>query len=199
MAKLVAVTGGIGSGKTEACQAFTRLGVHVVDLDQIALAMSAPGSAAMQRLQEAFGDEYFDKNGNLLRSQLRELVFANPQALEQLNQIMHPAIRHEAMRQIASLQNVPYVVLAIPLLVESKADWHMIDHILLIDCEPALQVDRIMQRSNLSKQMAQAMMAAQSRREERLAIADSIIENNGSLDRLRQNIDDFHKNYSKTC
>lgn len=199
MAKLVAVTGGIGSGKTEACLAFTQLGVHVVDLDQIAHAMSAPGSPAMRSVQEVFGDDFFDINGNLLRSKLRELVFANPQALEQLNQIMHPAIRYEAIRQIADFQSAPYVIVAIPLLVESKADWHMLDHIVLIDCEPALQVARIMQRSNLSASMAQAMIAAQSSREARLAIADTIIENNGSLDSLRQYIEDFHKKYSKTC
>jgi len=194
----VAVTGGIGSGKTEVCKAFMALGVPVVDLDHIAHDMSAPGSPAMQAVRTQFGDAMFNAEGQLDRAKLRELVFAEPDALDQLNQIMHPAIRLEAIRQIAQYTEA-YVVLAIPLLVESRADWQMIDHVLVVDCDEQTQLTRVVQRSQLSEGMAQAMIAAQSSRDERLAIADSVIENDQTLDNLQEKVLEFHKNFSKTC
>jgi len=198
MSKVVAVTGGIGSGKTEVCKAFMALGVPVVDLDHIARDMSAPGSPAMQAVRAQFGDAMFNADGQLDRAKLRELVFAEPDALDQLNQIMHPAIRLEAIRQIAQ-HTEAYVVLAIPLLVESRDDWSMIDHVLVVDCDEQTQLARVIQRSQLSEGMAQAMIAAQSSREERLAIADSVIENDQTLDNLQEKVLEFHKNFSKTC
>lgn len=198
MSKVVAVTGGIGSGKTEVCNAFMALGVPVVDLDHIARDMSAPGSSAMQAVRVQFGDAMFNADGQLDRAKLRELVFAEPDALDQLNQIMHPAIRLEAIRQIAQYADA-YVVLAIPLLVESRDDWRMIDHVLVVDCDEQTQLARVIQRSQLSEGMAQAMIAAQSSREERLAIADSVIENDQTLAKLQEKVLEFHKNFSKTC
>ncbi|WP_029148455.1 dephospho-CoA kinase [Methylophilus sp. 5] len=198
MSKVVAVTGGIGSGKTEVCNCFTALGVPVVDLDHIAHDMSAPNSSAMQGVRAHFGDSMFDANGQLNRAKLRELVFAEPDALDQLNQIMHPAIRQEAMQQIAQHADA-YVVLAIPLLVESREDWQMIDHVLVVDCDEQMQLTRVVQRSQLSEGMAQAMIAAQSSREARLAIADTVIENDQTLDNLQEKVLEFHKNFSKTC
>lgn len=199
MSKVVAVTGGIGSGKTEVCKYFLALGVPVVDLDQIAHEMSMPGSAAMQAVRTTFGDEMFEIDGRLNRAKLRELVFAEPDALEQLNQIMHPAIRAEAVRQIAGYSAQAYVILAIPLLVESREDWQMIDHVLVVDCDEQTQLARVVQRSQLSETMAQAMIAAQSSREERLSIADSVIVNEQTLDNLQEKVLQFHKNFSKTC
>ncbi|HSH88095.1 MAG TPA: dephospho-CoA kinase [Methylophilus sp.] len=199
MTKVVAVTGGIGSGKSEVCKTFIELGVPVVDLDEIARAMSAPGSVAMQAVREAFGDAMFDTSGQLDRANLRELVFSNPDALDQLNHIMHPAIREEAAQQIAHSSSQPYVILAIPLLVESRDDWTMINHVLVIDCSEEIQFARVMQRSALSEDMAKAIIAAQSSREARLAIADSVIENNQSLEDLREKVLNFHQIFSKTC
>jgi dephospho-CoA kinase len=198
MSKVVAVTGGIGSGKTEVCKAFMALGVPVVDLDHIARDMSTPGSSAMQAVRAQFGDSMFNAEGQLDRAKLRELVFAEPDALDQLNQIMHPAIRREAIRQIAA-HTEAYVVLAIPLLVESRADWQMVNHVLVVDCDEQTQLTRVVQRSQLSEGMAQAMIAAQSSRDERLAIADSVIENDQTLDNLQEKVLEFHKNFSKTC
>lgn len=199
MSKVVAVTGGIGSGKTEVCKYFVGLGVPVVDLDQIAHEMSAPGSAAMQAVRATFGDGMFEADGRLNRASLRELVFAEPDALDQLNQIMHPAIRAEAMRQIELNSTHDYVVLAIPLLVESRDDWQSVDHVLVVDCDEQTQLSRVMQRSQLSETMAQAIIAAQSSREDRLSIADSVIVNDQTLDHLQEKVLEFHKNFSKTC
>lgn len=199
MAKIVAVTGGIGSGKSEVCSLFIELGVPVVDLDQIAHAMSAPNSPAMQQVRQQFGDAMFEADGTLNRRAMRERVFSDPAALEQLNHIMHPAIRSEAVRQLASHQAAPYVVLAIPLLAESHEDWRMIDHVLVVDCAEETQLQRVMQRSGLSAEMARAMMAAQSTRAARLALADTVLQNEESLEQLAQNVLVFHKNFVKTC
>lgn len=199
MTKVVAVTGGIGSGKSEVCKTFVELGVPVVDLDDIAHAMSAPGSTAMQAVRQTFGDAMFAMNGQLDRAKLRELVFADPDALDTLNQIMHPAISEEAVNQIAQHAAHPYVILAIPLLVESRADWSIIDHVLVVDCSEEIQLTRVMQRNAFSEEMAQAIIAAQSSREARLAIADSVIENDQTLENLREKVLKFHQIFSKTC
>jgi dephospho-CoA kinase len=199
MTKLVAVTGGIGSGKSEVCKSFAGLGVPVVDLDDIAHAMSAPDSVAMQTVRLTFGDGMFAENGQLDRSKLRELVFADPDALDKLNQIMHPAIRTEALRQIALHAADAYVILAIPLLVESRDDWAMIDHVLVVDCSEDTQLSRVMQRSALSEAMAQSIIAAQSSREARLAIADTVLENELTLPDLHEKVLKFHQIFSKTC
>jgi dephospho-CoA kinase len=199
MTKVVAVTGGIGSGKSEVCKTFVELGVPVVDLDDIAHAMSAPDSIAMQAVRQTFGDAMFAMNGQLDRAKLRELVFADPDALDTLNQIMHPAIREEAIRQIAQHAAHPYVILAIPLLVESRADWSMIDHVLAVDSSEETQLARVMQRNAFSGEMAQAIIATQSSREARLAIADSVIENDQTLQDLHEKVLKFHQIFSKTC
>lgn len=199
MTKVVAVTGGIGSGKSEVCKTFIELGVPVVDLDEIARAMSTPDSVAMQAVRQAFGNAMFDAAGQLDRTKLRELVFSEPDALDKLNNIMHPAIREKAAQQIAHYAAQPYVVLAIPLLVESRDNWRMIDHVLVIDCSEQIQISRVMQRSALSEAMAEAIIAAQSSREARLEIADSVIENNQTLENLREKVLNFHQIFSKTC
>jgi dephospho-CoA kinase len=199
MTKVVAVTGGIGSGKSEVCKTFVELGVPVVDLDEIAHAMSAPGSVAMRSVRQTFGDAMFGENGQLDRSRLRELVFADPDALDKLNQIMHPAIRAEAVRQIEQHSAHPYVILAIPLLVESRDDWAIIDHVVVVDCSEDTQLARVMQRNTFSKAMAQAIIAAQSSRQERLEIADTVIENNQTLPDLHEKVLKFHQIFSKTC
>jgi dephospho-CoA kinase len=198
MTKVVAVTGGIGSGKSEVCKIFAELDVPVVDLDEIAHAMSAPDSTAMQVVRQTFGDDMFEENGQLHRGKLRELVFSDPDALDRLNNIMHPAIREEAIHQIANYSAHAYTILAIPLLVESPADWSMIDHVLVVDCSEQTQLARVMERG-LSESMAHAIISAQSDREARLAIADSVIENNQTLHELREKVLEFHENFSKTC
>ena len=153
----------------------------------------------MQAVREVFGAEMFEADGSLHRANLRALVFSNPDALEQLNGIMHPAIRAEAIRQITEQADQPYVVLAIPLLVESRQDWSMIDHVMVVDCDEQTQLERVLQRNQLSAEMVQAMMAAQSSREQRLAIADTVLDNQSSLQNLHEKVVAFHKNFSKTC
>ncbi|MDO8961993.1 MAG: dephospho-CoA kinase [Methylophilus sp.] len=196
---VVALTGGIGSGKSEATRIFKALGVPVVDVDDIAHALTAAGAPLVAEIATAFGAEYATKEGALNRPLMRTLVFNQPKARETLNAIMHPAIFEEAKRQLQALASSPYAVLAIPLLQESPRYLPYIQHVLVVDCDPILQLNRVMQRSGLTEQEASKMIAAQASRERRLAMANTVISNNEDLPALQEKIALFHKNYINTC
>lgn len=196
---VVALTGGIGSGKTIATQTFSKLGVPVIDLDVIAHTLTAAGGALVPEIAAEFGSEFITEEGALNRPLMRALVFTQPEARAKLNVLMHPVIFEEACKQLADLDASPYVVLAIPLLQESQRYLPYIDHVLLIDCEESLQLARVMQRSGLSAQEAQKIIDAQSSRQSRIDMADSIITNNQNIEDLEQKIHLFHKNYINTC
>lgn len=197
--KVVALTGGIGCGKTEATRTFETLGVPVVDLDVISHALTAVGSPMLGKLKEVFGAEYVTIDGALDRAKMRELIFNQPEARAKLNAIMHPAIFEQAIQALKSLKHDSYQVLAIPLLQESQRYMPYIHHVLVIDCDPQIQLQRVMLRTGLSKQAVTKMIEAQASRQSRLAIADTVIENNGDLPNLREKIAQFHKNYINTC
>lgn len=197
--KTVALTGGIGSGKTIATQTLRSLGVPVVDLDVIAHTLTAAGGALIEKIAAAFGVEFITEDGALNRPLMRALVFTQPEARAQLNAIMHPAIFDEAVRQLAELETSTYVVLAIPLLQESQRYLPYIDHILVIDCDESLQLARVMERSGLNAQEAQQIIDAQSSRQSRIAMADTVITNNAGLADFEEKIYQFHKNYINTC
>lgn len=199
MTQVVALTGGIGCGKTEATRVFVSLGVPVVDLDVIAHAMSQPGSPAMQQIQQVFGSDFFEATGQFDRAKMRALVFSDEDALAKLNAIMHPAIHAQATEQIKQYANSPYMVLAIPLLVESEHYWPLINHVLVIDCDESTQIERVMQRSAMGREQVEAILAAQSSRQERLDIADTVIKNDGKLENLLNSIKEFHKSQLSAC
>jgi len=196
---VVALTGGIGSGKSVATQTFGALGVPVIDLDVIAHALTAAGGALVPQIAAEFGAEFITEDGALNRPLMRALVFTQPEARAKLNALMHPAIFEEALKQMTEFKASIYVVLAIPLLPESQRYLPYIDHVLVIDCEEKLQLARVMQRSGLSAQEAQQIIDAQSSRQSRIAIADTVITNDGSLLEFEGKIDQFHKNYINTC
>jgi dephospho-CoA kinase len=196
---VVALTGGIGSGKSEATRAFEALGVPVVDLDVIAHTLTTNGAPLVAEIAAVFGAEYVTQDGALNRPLMRTLVFDQPEARAKLNAIMHPAIFEEAKHQLQALSSHPYQVLAIPLLLESPHYLPYIQHVLVIDCEPRLQLSRVMQRSGLTEQEALKIIEAQATRESRLAIADSVISNNENVANLHEKIKLFHKNYINTC
>jgi dephospho-CoA kinase len=196
---VVALTGGIGCGKSEATRAFEALGVPVVDLDVIAHALTAAGSPLVSEVIATFGIAFATEEGALNRPLMRALVFSQPEARAKLNAIMHPAIYEEAKRQMQALASQPYQILAIPLLQESPNYRPYIQHVLLIDCEPALQLERVMLRNGLSKQEAMHIIQAQATRESRLAMADTVIDNNEDLQTFHKKIGHFHKNYINTC
>lgn len=195
----IALTGGIGSGKSEATKIFSSLGVPIVDLDIIAHQLTAEKQPLVNQIAEIFGQEYLSASGALDRTKMRQLVFANDHARKQLNEILHPAIYKEAIKQLQQYSNQPYVVLAIPLLEEDSIYATSINRILVIDCEPGKQIERVKQRSQLTEPEIKQIIEAQMPRQTRIKMADDLIENNGSIADLRRKIENLHQKYIKTC
>ena len=191
----VALTGGIGSGKSEATQAFSKLGVPIVDLDAIA----HQRTVAKQPLIAKFGQSYVTEEGALDRDKMRELVFNKESARHDLNAILHPAIYQEAVKQLQVHADAPYAILAIPLLDKDSPYMSVIDRILVIDCDEKTQIQRVKQRSQLDSIQVKQIIQAQMPRQARLAMADDLIENNGNIEELRQKINVLHLKYGKTC
>lgn len=173
----VGLTGGIGSGKSTVAQMLARLGAKVVDTDAISRALTAPGGAAIDAVREQFGAEFVDASGAMDRTRMRELVFRDPSARHRIEGLLHPLIRAETWRQAAEAAPGQIVVFDVPLLVESGRWRELVDRVLVVDCSPETQVRRVMQRSGLSRDAVERIIAQQARREQRLAVADTVIEN----------------------
>ena len=187
------MTGGIGSGKTAASEQFSTLGVPVIDADQISRELTLPGMPALRQIADCFGTNILSPAGQLDRAALREKVFSNPAARKKLEGILHPAIRQEMSRRLKTLQ-APYVVLVIPLLIEA-AQQDLVDRILLIDIPPGLQRRRVLERDKISAKQLDGILSAQLSREQHLAEADDIINNEGDLADLREAIGHIHQTY----
>lgn len=192
----VGVTGGIGSGKSRAAALFAELGANVVDTDDISHEITAAGSSAMPAIIKAFGSAMAASDGSLDRAAMRRLVFENPDARKQLENILHPLIRESARNRVMA-STAPYVLLVVPLLLETGAYRDLIRRVLVIDCDESLQISRAMQRSNLTADAVRAIMAAQMPRQQRLAGADDVIRNDGNIARLRTQVTDLHQQYRK--
>lgn len=191
---LVALTGGIASGKSAVAALFANLGVPVLDTDQIARDVVEPGSPVLGQLAHEFGTEILNDSGELNRARLRERVFNNPADRQKLEGIMHPAIRAELARR-AEIAGGDYQVHVIPLLVETgrARDY---DRVLVVDCPENLQVARLMERDDIDEALANQMLNAQATREQRLASADDVIVNTGTLEDLDAFVETLHKNYA---
>ena len=194
MTFIVGLTGGSGSGKSAAATLFEQLGATVVDTDAIAHALTAPGGAAIVPIRAAFGDEVIDARGALDRAAMRRKVFADASAKARLEGILHPMIRAEADRRSAAARSA-YVVLVVPLLVESGGYRSRVQRVAVVDCPEEMQVARVMARSGLSAEEARAIMAAQVDRQARLAVADDVIDNGGELAALRPQVEALHRRY----
>jgi dephospho-CoA kinase len=194
MAFAVGLTGGIGSGKTTVAELFASLGVGLVDTDTISHQLTAPAQPAIAAIASKFGRQFVALDGSLDRVRMRQLVFADISARQQLEAILHPLIRQESERQIRE-SRAPYVIVVVPLLVESAAHWGMLDRILVVDCEPETQVRRVMERSALSRKEVLSIIASQVSRQRRLDEADDIIFNDGDREALRTQINFLHLRY----
>ncbi len=183
------LTGGIGSGKSTVAAALQEAGAAVVDADAISRSTTAPGGAAMPAIAQQFGPQFVDADGALNRNAMRELVFAKPEARLQLEAIIHPLVGQETARQTQAALDAgkKLVVFDVPLLVES-AHWRdRVDRVLVVDCRVETQIERVMARSQLTREAVQAIIAQQASRERRVAAADMVIYNEGlSLEQLRQ-------------
>lgn len=194
MSFVVGLTGGIGSGKSTVADAFVRLGAGLVDTDHLAQALTAQQGAAIPALVAQFGADILAVDGSLDRAAMRQRVFADPEARRQLEGILHPMIRTAAREAIAASQT-PYVVQAIPLLVETGAARYALDRVLVVDCPETVQVQRVMARNGLTATEVEAIMAAQASRAARLAVADDVIDNGGSPEGLAGKVARLHQLY----
>ncbi len=190
----VVLAGGIGSGKSLVAALFSGLGVEVVDTDLIARELTAPDGAAMRAISQSFGDEYLLADGSLDRRRMREAVFNDPEARARLEAILHPRIRASA-RQRLHESSAPYVLLVVPLLVESGSYHELADRVLVVDCDPGQQIERVVRRDGVTEAMANAMLAAQVGREQRLALADDVIDNRGDVADIEAEVLRLHEVY----
>ena len=193
---VVGLTGGIGSGKSTVADLFAARGVVVVDADAIARELTAAGGGAMAALAAAFGPGVLAADGSLDRTAMRRLVLADKSRRQRLEAILHPLIRRlsdERCRAAAS----PYVILAVPLLVESGDYRRRCDRILVVDCDEECQVARVMARSGIAEAEVRGFMAAQATRAQRLAAANDIILNNDRRECLPAQVDALHALYAQ--
>jgi dephospho-CoA kinase len=190
----VGLTGGIACGKSTVANLFAALGVTIVDTDVLAREVVAPGSPLLPQISAHFGAHVLQKDGSLDRARLRELVFANPAERQWLESLTHPAIRELTDSRCESATR-SYVIVAIPLLVETQGAKRF-DRVLVVDCDPALQLARLQARDGVTSRQAAQILAAQVRREQRLAVADDVILNNGDIAALRDQVEKLHRQYS---
>ena len=183
---VVGLTGGIGSGKSAVADCFARRGVAIVDTDLIAHELTSAQGAAMPALCALFGDDIVDGNGALDRAAMRRMVFADPSARKSLEGVLHPLIRDLAQKrgQEALGAGAPYVMVVVPLLLEAGGYRDWVDRVLVVDCADETRIERVMRRSGLTRDTVLSIMAAQLGREARLAAADEVIDNNGSIEDL---------------
>jgi dephospho-CoA kinase len=191
----IGLTGGIGSGKTTVADMFAARGAAVIDTDQIAHRLTAPGGAAIAEIRAQFGDAFLTDDGAMDRAKVREYVFAEPAAKTRLESILHPLIRIETERAAAQAQGI-YLIFVVPLLVESGSWKQRASRVLVVDCPEELQVKRVMNRSGLTESQVRAIMAAQVSRQARLAVADDIVTNDGNHVALEPQVERLHALYA---
>ncbi len=182
----IGLTGGIASGKSAVADRFAELGVPIIDTDVIARDVVEPGQPALDEIRQRFGERVIDAAGNLDRRHLRQIIFADDGARLDLEAILHPRIGNE-VRQQAANRDGPYQVIVVPLLVNSALR-DFVDRILVVDCSEDTQIERLLARDTETTEQARRILAAQSSRDERLAIADDIIANDGTLNELGERV-----------
>jgi len=191
----VGLTGGIGSGKSTVADLFAKRGVTLVDTDVIAHRVTAPQGLAMPAIAVEFGASFVAADGSLDRARMRELVFSDETARKRLEAITHPLIRAETERERQAAQG-PYVMMVVPLLVESGNWKTRVDRVLTVDCSVETQIGRVMRRNAFTREQVLAIIARQATREARLAAADDVIVNDGaSLETLEVEVDQLHRTY----
>jgi dephospho-CoA kinase len=189
----IGLTGGIASGKSTAARRFTELGVLVIDADVAARTVVAPGTGGLAQVVDRFGPGVLAESGELDRRALRDRIFSDPAARRDLEGILHPLIRAQMDREAQAAVG-PYVVMAIPLLVESGLR-DRVDRILVVDADEAVQLQRLQARDGSTAEQARAILDSQAGRSSRLAAADDVLPNAGTVTELRQAVDRLHEKY----
>ena len=190
----IGLTGGIASGKSTVTQRFAELGVPVIDADVASRIVVEPGTAGLAQVVARFGAGVLHADGQLDRRALRDLIFQDASLRQALDAILHPLIRAEMEREAAQAK-APYVVMAIPLLVEGGNAGKRVDRVLVVDADETLQIQRLQARDGGSQEQARAILSSQASRAARLGQADDVILNSGTVAELRQAVDRLHEKY----
>lgn len=193
MTYIVALTGGIGSGKSTVADEFAKLGVTIVDADIIARQVVEPGKPALDAIKRRFGDNILNADGSLNRAALRQIIFSSPEDKQWVNDLLHPLIHAETLLQTQA-STAPYVLWVVPLLIENGLQQHA-QRVLVVDVNRNTQLERTLARDGISRQQAENILAAQATREQRLAHADDIIDNNRSQRELASRVAQLHQHY----
>ncbi|CCQ41968.1 TPA: dephospho-CoA kinase [Yersinia enterocolitica] len=195
MTYIVALTGGIGSGKSTVANAFANLGVPLVDADIIARQVVEPGMPALMEIASRYGETILHTDGTLNRAALRKKIFSEPQEKAWLNSLLHPLIQQETQSQLANIDE-PYVLWVVPLLVENGLH-HRANRVLVVDVAPEIQLARTMARDGITRQQAEDILASQVSRQQRLTCADDIIDNSGDPIVIAPQVTLLHQQYLK--
>ncbi|MFH8133393.1 dephospho-CoA kinase [Pantoea osteomyelitidis] len=189
----VALTGGIGSGKSTIANAFADFGVEIIDADIIAREVVEPGTPALQAIAQRYGNRMLNPDGTLLRAALREVIFRSPDEKAWLNQLLHPLINART-RQLKAQAASPYVLWVVPLLVENGLQ-QQADRVLVVDVDEETQITRTLKRDRISPEQAKNILAAQATRQQRLAAADDVIDNSGAPEAALPYVAELHQRY----
>lgn len=192
---IIGMTGGIGSGKSEALKIFESLNIKVIDLDNIAKEITDTSHQAIQEIKLVFGDAIFDKDNRLNRKKLREIIFSEKDQKINLEKILHPKILEEVMKRLNVLSNESYVVIDIPLLFETNQYTSLISRSLVIDCKVNDQIERVKKRDGIDTSVIQSIIEQQVGRNYRIERADDVVVNEGSIEKLEESIKALHKKY----
>jgi dephospho-CoA kinase len=192
-ALVIGVTGGIGSGKTTVANLFSSLGTPVIDADELARQVVAPGQPAYEEILQHFGTTFLSESGGLDRRRLREHIFSDPAKRDRLEAIVHPRV-YAQMKRLLDRLAAPYAIVVVPLLIETGAR-ELVDRVLVVDSPEELQIERTRRRDCTTRMAVEKILAAQLDRNTRLSAADDIIENDGSVEALAKAVSALHRRY----
>ena len=196
---LIGLTGGIGSGKTTVSTILGELGAGIIDTDLISHEITGVGGKAIPLISAAFGADFIDSQGALNRAKMRAFVFEDANARQVLEQIIHPLIQQETAKEAFDLakSGVPYLVFVVPLLIESGSWSKLLDYLVVVDCPEETQIQRVMQRNNITRLEVENILKAQTSRKVRLEAANAVIENQGDLNKLKSEVLSLHQQLLK--
>lgn len=189
---LAVLTGGVAAGKTAASDAFAALGITVIDTDKLSREVVEPGQPGLREVTEAFGTEVLADDGTLNRRRLRDIVFADESNRQRLESILHPLIESRARERIREAVGEPYVVLVVPLLIESGL-FEDADCVIVVDAPESTRIERLIARDDINERQARDMLNAQAPRKARLAVADEVLDNNTTPEALQQAVERLHQ------
>ena len=194
---IIGLTGGIGSGKSAATKILKEIGLKNIDLDQITHDLMKPGKIGYIEIKKEFGEKYIDINNAIDRKLLRDEIFSSLELKKRIESILHPIIFKECNKKLNKLKHEKYLVLVIPLLFETKTYTNLIDESLLIDCSFRTQIERVINRDDVSEALANRIIKNQMSRDRKLLLADKVILNDGNIHNLKVQLESYYKNLLK--